>query len=109
MNLDRSAAMRALRALFIAGSVMLAGCASNGSSPDVHGSVYVGVGYYNAWGWGPCCYYAGSPPVVVGPPPSRPDNPGAGAPRPEQPIAKPPSRPAPAPRPAARGGGGRRR
>jgi hypothetical protein len=97
-----------LRQVALISVVVLSGCASNGSG-EVHGSVYMGVGYYDTWGWGACCYY-GSPPVVVGPPPAHP--PGAGAPRPENPIASPPpSRPAaPAPRPAARaGGGGRRR
>lgn len=79
-----------------------AGCASGGS-----GTVYVGTGYYDSWGWGSCCYY-GSPPVVVGPPVDRPDidRPDVDRPvRPSQPIANVPS-----PRPAARaGGGGRRR
>ena len=87
-------------------AVLSSGCASNGSG-SVHGSVYVGTGYYDSWGWGPCCYY-GSPPVVVGPPANRPDRPDVDRPvRPSQPIA-----PTPSPRPAMRaggGGGGRRR
>jgi hypothetical protein len=77
--------MSAARALplFLA---LLAACGTPGST-----SVYAGVGYYNSWGWGPCCYPVGvaGPPVVVAPPPPRPSA---------------------APRPAApRGGGGRRR
>jgi hypothetical protein len=95
-------------ALLACATVLVSGCASNGSGP-AHGSMYVGVGYYDSWGWGPCCYY-GSPPVVVGPPGNRPDRPDVDRPvRPEHPIAKPPSRPTPAPRPARTGGGGRRR
>ena len=93
---------RLLYAALACAAMFISGCASNGSG-SVHGSVYVGTGYYDSWGWGPCCYHGG-PPVVVGPPPvNRPD---IDRPvRPSQPIANVPS-----PRPAARaGGGGRRR
>lgn len=94
-------------ALMLCGAIFASGCASNGSG-SVHGSMYMGGGYYDSWGWGPCCYY-GSPPVVVGPPPA--NRPDVDRPvKPAQPIAKPPtSRPMPAPRPARTGGGGRRR
>jgi hypothetical protein len=99
--------MSAARALplFLA---LLAACGTPGST-----SVYAGVGYYNSWGWGPCCYPVGvaGPPVVVAPPPGGRPPPNAG-PRPTPPIANapPPPRPSAAPRPAApRGGGGRRR
>lgn len=108
-SLRRARRVRQLSCAMILGGVVVAsGCASNGSG-SVHGSVYAGVGYYDTWGWGPCCYYD-SPPVVVGPPPA--NRPDVDRPvRPEQPIAKPPGlRPTPGPRPAARaGGGGRRR
>lgn len=96
----------------LCGVGVLAGCASGGSG-QVHGSMYMGVGYYDPWYWGPCCHDT----VIVGPP--NPSPPGArpDGPHVEQPIAKPPpsapaARPLPAsPRPVAtpRAGGGRRR
>jgi hypothetical protein len=98
------AVSRLLCAMLACAAIVTGGCASNGSgSGTVHGSVYVGTGYYDSWGWGPCCYHGG-PPVVVGPPPV--DRPDFDRPvKPSQPIAN-----APSPRPAMRaGGGGRRR
>lgn len=96
-------------ALALAGIVaVIGGCASPGpGGADVHGSVYVGAGYYDPWYWGPGYV---PPPAVIGPPPGRPDRPVERPPQPTHPIATPPSRPTPAPRPAARprGGGGRR-
>jgi len=112
-------------ASLLGGAVLLSGCASDG---EVHGSVYmgVGVGYYDPWYWGGCCDNDVDIDIDI-------DNDIDIGPRPEQPIAKPPSdrpvakpvpagpsarpsgpsaRPAPAaPRPAAtpRGGGGGRR
>ena len=95
----------------------LGGCANGGGSSQVHGSVYMGVGYSDPWYWGPCCNDV----VVIGPPDgSRPPNGSGSRPRPEHPIAKPPpstpvARPLPAaapPRPVAAprvGGGARRR
>ena len=123
---------RALRRIsllsLLASALLLSACATSDYS-NVGGSVYMGVGYSDPWYWGPCCYSV--PPGGVGPPPGRPPDGGAGAlrpehpiasppggaagaPRPEHPIAKPPgaaARPIPSPRPAAmpRGGGGRRR
>ena len=94
--------------LLAASSVLLAsGCASNGNSGSVHGSVYYGAGwhdpYYYGGGW-----YGGA--VVVPNPPDRPQRPETlPAERPSQlPAARPASRPSipSAPRP---GGGGRRR
>jgi hypothetical protein len=103
-------ALPALSRTLLLGAVFLAACATGGSG-QVSGSVYAGVGFYDPWYWGPCCY--DEPGVVVGPPPGGPPGgrpPPDGRPpvRPEQPIAKhsPSPRPAPMPRPAA---GGRRR
>ena len=92
--------MKLAVAVLICCAALLAGCNSTGSG-STHVSMYGGVGYYDPWGWGPCCYNVGvvGPPVVVAPRP-----PGAAPPRPSQPMARPPA----APRPAARGGGGRR-
>jgi len=86
---------------------VLSGCAGSGGGTDVHGSVYMGVGYYDPWYWGPPppAYY---PPPVVGPPPpgGRPPPSDIGGARPTPPIANaPPPRPVAAPR----GGGGRGR
>jgi hypothetical protein len=103
--------------VLLCAAAALSGCANGGGGAQVHGSMYMGVGYYNPWYWGPCCDDV----VVIGPPDgSRPRPPdGAGsAPRPEHPIANPPPAPAARPVPAAaaprpvampRGGGGRRR
>jgi hypothetical protein len=103
-------------------AALLAGCANGGGSSQVHGSVYMGVGYYDPWYWGGCCYDDDD--VVIGPPDGgeRPPPDWADRPRPEHPIATPPAatarplpaastRPAASPRPVAmpRGGGGRRR
>jgi len=80
------------------------GCTSDysgGGNVDVHGSFYVGVGYYDGFYGGP--WYGPPPPVVVTPPPSRPPGGigggGGNVPRPT-PM---PSMPMP------RGGGGMRR
>jgi len=88
--------------LLLACSAALAsGCASNGTSTSVHGSVYYGVGWYDPY------YYGGGwngDVVVVPNPPG-----GTQPPRPTQlPTARPAPRPSiPAtPRPS---GGGRRR
>jgi hypothetical protein len=64
------------------------------SNAHVSTSVYFGVGYYDSWYNGPVYY----PPEGVVPPPNRPDN---STPRPEHPIANPPtvSRPTPSPSP----------
>jgi hypothetical protein len=67
------------------------GCESpEGGSANINTSVYYGVGFYDPWYYG--AYYP--PGVIVAPPP-----PGNAGPRPEHPIAKPPSVSAPAPRP----------
>ena len=103
--------VRACAAVLLSCAVLLAGCANGGGSSQVHGSVYMGVGYSNPWYWGPCC---DNDVVVIGPPG------GSGSqPRPEHPIAKPlPSAPVAKPLPAAaptrptampRGAGGARR
>lgn len=112
--------------LFVLGT--FAGCESpDGGSTHVTSNVYYGVGFYDPWYHGD---YDNDYNVVVTPP-DRPDRPGA---RPEHPIARPPgvserpptasqrpsgaserpsARPMPSipstPRPAPRGGGGRRR
>jgi hypothetical protein len=71
--------------------VLINGCASSGGA-DVHGSIYMGVGYSDPWYWGPGYV---PPPAYIGPPPAhRP-------PRPAHPIAPPPRPPA-APRPSPR-------
>jgi hypothetical protein len=86
---------------------LASGCATEGTSG---GGFYADAYWYDdPWYWGACC---GSGDVdIVGPPPPRPEHPIAtpSPPRPSQPIATPPvSRPTPMPRPAMRGGGGRR-
>ena len=81
--------------------LLLAGCADTGGG-HVHGSVYMGTGYYDPWYWGPGYV---PPPGYIGPPPQRPDRPDRPdhrPPKPTPPIAKPPPRPMPMPRPAAR-------
>jgi len=75
---------------------LFSGCAGSGSG-QVGGSVYVGVGYYDPWYWGPGYV---PPPGGVGPPPPRPEHPIERPPKPTHPIA-PPSRPSPPPRPPA--------
>lgn len=87
-------------------------CESTESGGHVHGSIYYGAGYYDPWYYGPGYY----PPDVIVTPPDRPERPDT-TPRPEHPIAKPPSvstpRPAPmpsipsTPRPMPRVGGRR--
>lgn len=72
----------------------ITGCGTtDGNSVSTSGSVYYGAGFYDPW------YYGGyyPPDVIVTPPPG--DRPPALAPHPEHPIAKPPSAPAPSPRP----------
>ena len=64
---------------------LLGGCASIPGSAD--GSVYVGTGYYDTWGWNRPWYPY--PPGGIGPPP----------PRPVQPIAPLPPGPVPMPTP----------
>jgi len=91
----------ALLALFVS----FTGCESTGDGGgSVSGGVYYGVGFYDPWYYGG--YYYDDPDIIVTPP-DRPDN----APRPEHPIATPPSsRPTPmpsipsAPRPMPRAG-----
>ena len=75
------------------------GCEStdSGRSSYASGSIYYGVGLNDPW------YYGGYDDDVdiIVPPPERPERPGS-APRPEQPIARPPavSRPTPRPTPS---------
>jgi hypothetical protein len=113
------------RRLLIAASLALSlftGCASDGTGGNVEFYGGVGYSYGDYWyGGGGCCIdYPGD----IGPPNPHPEHPialppGADNPRPEQPIATPPkaepkasnfssSRSMPSPRPAMRGGGGRR-
>jgi hypothetical protein len=118
------------RALAIAAilAALLAGCASDGTATAVTAGAWYGD-YYDPWYWGGGGWVY--PPDFVGPPhpehpivsppgsAPRPEHPiasppSASAPRPSQPIASQPSRPSvsprpmPMPRPAMRGGGGRR-
>ena len=86
------------------------GCETTDGGGSVGVGMYYGVGFYDPWYYG---HYHDDPDVIVTPP-DRPDRPDRG-PRPEHPIAKPPSasaRPMPSipstPRISARGGGGRR-
>jgi hypothetical protein len=116
---------RALAAAILP-ALLVGGCASDGTATGPSAAWY--SDYYDPW------YWAGGgwvyPPDFVGPPhpehpivlppgsTPRPEHPVAtppsSAPRPSQPIATPPSRPSaaprpmPMPRPAMRGGGGRR-
>ena len=116
--------MSAMKPLFRLAAVFFAlglftGCESTGGGGSA--SVYYGVGFYDPWYYGD---YDHDHDIVVTPP-DRPDRPNRPV-HPEQPIARPPSsstrpstasprpaaRPMPSipstPRPAARGGGGRR-
>lgn len=96
--------------LLVAGCAVLAnGCASNGGSGNVHGSVYYGAGWHDPYYYNQGMY---NDVVVVPNPPDRPDRPvtpPAGQPRPTPlpaaGVAPRPSIPS-GPRP---GGGGRRR
>lgn len=104
--------MSPMKQLFRVAAVFLAlglftGCKSTDGGGGVSGSVYYGAGFYHPWYYGG---YYDNPDIIVTPP-DRPDRPV----RPEQPIARPPAssqRPTPSipatPRPAFRGGGGRR-
>jgi hypothetical protein len=111
--------MKRLRmaAAFLACGMLVADCASDGTAAG--GVDFYGGFYYDDWwyGAGGCCVdYPGD----IGPPPPRPEHPIAlpptDPPKPAHPIATPPSRPAtpsrPMPSPRAvsmpRGGGGRR-
>ena len=86
---------------------MVTGCEStDGGGGNVSGGGYYGVGFYDPWYYGG---YHDDVDVIVRPP-SRPARPGSG-PRPEQPIARPPTTSArPTPMPSipsmSRGGGG---
>ena len=88
-----------------AATLLVGSCATDGAGGGV--DLYGGF-YYDDWYAGGCCVdYPGE----IGPPPPRPEHPIANPPQPKpsHPIATPPmSRPMPAPRPMARGGGGRR-
>jgi hypothetical protein len=105
--------MKTLRAMGVA--LLLVGCASGSGGGG--GDFWMDYYYYDSWYYGGgCCV---DPPDVAGPIP-HPEHPivlppGGDGPRPSQPIANNPtpraapvSRPMPAPRAAARGGGGRR-
>ena len=94
-------ASRIGRAAILVACLLIAGCAGSGGSGHVHGSVYMGAGYYDPWYWDRI-----DDPIYIGPPPARPDRPDRPGverpPRPAHPIARP--------RPSARSrGGGRRR
>ncbi len=86
-------------------AALVSGCASNGTSSSVHGSVYYGVGWHDPY------YYGGGyggDVVVVPNPPDRPDRPSTQprpTPLPSTGAASRPSIPS-GPRPS---GGGRRR
>ena len=82
---------------------------TDGGGGNVSGGMYYGVGFYDPWYYGG---YHDDVDVIVRPPdrPDRPDRPGPG-PRPEHPIARPPTTsPRPTPMPSipsmSRGGGG---
>ena len=61
------------------------GCESTGDGGgNVSGGIYYGVGFYDPWYYGG--YYYDDPDIIVTPP-DRPDD----RPRPEHPIAKPPT------------------
>jgi hypothetical protein len=73
----------------------LTGCESTEGGSNVSANVYYGTGFYDPWYYGG---YYGDIDVIVTPP-DRPDRPDSG-PRPEHPIARPPSsvpRPTPMP------------
>jgi hypothetical protein len=104
---------RTLAIAAIVPALLLGSCASDGTASASAGLWY--SDYYDPWyAGGGCCV---DPPDFVGPPPPRPEHPIAlppsSTPRPEHPIASPPSRPSvsprpmPMPRPAMRGGGRR--
>jgi hypothetical protein len=119
---------RALAVGAIVPALLLGSCATDGThAADSAGAWY--SDYYDPWYWGGGGWVY--PPDIAGPP--HPEHPivlpPGSAPRPEHPIATPPSasvptptppiasqpsrptaspRPAPMPRPAMRGGGGRR-
>jgi hypothetical protein len=104
---DSSLKFLAISALLLVTST---GCESTDGGGSASVGMYYGVGFYDPW------YYGGydDDPDIIVTPPDRPDRPDRG-PRPEHPIAKPPSvsaRPMPSipstPRVSARGGGGRR-
>lgn len=91
--------------------VVSTGCETSDGGGSASVGMYYGVGFYDPWYYG---HYHDDPDVIVTPPdrPDRPDRPN-GSPRPEHPIANPPSaqpRPMPSipstPRVSARGGGG---
>ena len=105
---------RALAIAALVPALLLGSCASDGTASAGAGAWY--ADYYDPWYWGGGAWV--DSPDFVGPPP-HPEHPialppGSSAPRPENPIASPPSRPSvsprptPMPRPAMRGGGGRR-
>jgi hypothetical protein len=113
--------MRA-RAWLLAGMAALAaaGCVSESAVVNGYGYYDNYIYYGDNWYWNGCCV---DPPDVIGPPSpphpehpianppdARPSNPIASPPatRPSNPIASPSPRPTPMPRPAMRGGGGRR-
>ena len=94
-----------LAAVVMLALVTFTGCESTGGGGS---SVYYGVGFYDPW------YYGGyhDDVDIIVTPPDRPDRPDSG-PRPEHPIARPPTTsPRPTPMPSIpsmpRGGGGRR-
>ena len=91
-SVRRVDAAKSLQVLAVAvACIVLAGCTSTGTTSRA-GSVYVGVGNYDNWGWGGPWYGPSpGPPPVAGPPPLRPVNP----------IARPPQ-PTPMPRPTTR-------
>ena len=79
----RRALLKALCLVSLA--IALGACSSSGGgSPTVHGSVYIGFGYYDPWYWR---HYWYRPPYWY-PPGYRP--PIYVPPRPEHPIARPP-------------------
>ena len=85
--------------LFVLAGVAALGLGACSETPEVHGSVSVGVGYssgYYGGGYygGPCCYYGGGypPPVVVVPPGGYPGN-GNRPPAAAAAVAADPARP----------------
>lgn len=61
-----------------AAAALITGCASTGYG----GPVYVGGNYYDSWGWGGSPWYGVGPATPIGPPPPRPGQVVAPAPRP---------------------------